>query len=196
MDCIVHGGCKELDILSDFHLNTLMFSFNDNTTEAHFSEHFLYFSELKSVYLQIFILECSMVLPSKVQQKGLVVATRFGKQTHSEGQRRQWSAVYYTGGPKAESPLSQGPLPVFVKTLYSLSVHAQTHLPKFPETSLNKGKRQIQSKLTRDSYALSLSTGVGCHCLLQIVNSGQLSIGLWSYPNKHNRMYDSIQLHR
>ena len=51
MDCIVHGGCKELDILSDFHLNTLMFSFNDNTTEAHFSEHFLYFSELKSVYL-------------------------------------------------------------------------------------------------------------------------------------------------
>ena len=38
-----------------------------------------------------------------------VVATRFGKQTHSEGQCREWSAVYYTGGPKAESPLTQGP---------------------------------------------------------------------------------------
>ena len=51
--------------------------------------------------------------------------------------------VYYTGGAKAESPLSQGPQPVFVKTLYTLSVRAQTHLPKFPETSLNKGKRKI-----------------------------------------------------
>ena len=51
--------------------------------------------------------------------------------------------VYYTGGAKAESPLSQGPQPVFVKTLYTLSVCAQTHLPKFPETSLNKGKRKI-----------------------------------------------------
>ena len=50
--------------------------------------------------------------------------------------------VYYTGGPKAESPLSQGPQPVFVKTLYTLSVRAQTHLPKFPETSLNKGKER------------------------------------------------------
>ena len=28
----------------------------------------------------------------------------------------------------------------------------------FPETSLNKGKRKIQSKLTRDSYALSLGS--------------------------------------
>ena len=87
-----------------------------------------------------------------------VVATHSGKQTHSEGQCRQWSAVYYTGGPKAESPLSQGPRPVFVKTLYTLSVRAQTHLPKFPETSLNKGKRNIQSKLTHDSYALSLGS--------------------------------------
>ena len=81
-----------------------------------------------------------------------------GKQTHSEGQCRWRSAVYYPGGPKAESPLSQGPRPVFVKTLYTLSVRAQTHLPKFPETSLNKGKRNIQSKLTCDSYALSLGS--------------------------------------
>ena len=73
----------------------------------------------------------------------IVVATCSGKQTHSEGQCRQWSAVYYTGGPKAESPLSQGPRPVFVKTLlYTLSVLAQTHLPRFLETSLDKVKER------------------------------------------------------
>ena len=44
--------------------------------------------------------------------------------------------------PKAEYPLSQGPGPIFVKTLYTLSVRAQTHLPKFPETILNKGKER------------------------------------------------------
>ena len=71
-----------------------------------------------------------------------VLATCSGKQTHSEGQCRQWSAVYYTGGPKAESPLNQGPQPVFVKTLYTLSVRAQTHLPEFSETSLKKGKER------------------------------------------------------
>ena len=43
---------------------------------------------------------------------------------------------------QAESPLSQGPQPVFVKTLNTLSVRAQTHLPKFPETSLNKGREK------------------------------------------------------
>ena len=49
--------------------------------------------------------------------------------------------------------------------------------PKLPETSWTKEKeRYNQSKLTHDSYALS--------------------IGLWSYPNKRFRMYDSIQLHR
>ena len=53
-------------------------------------------------------LEEGMATPS-------VVATRSGKQTHS-GQCRQWSAVYYTSEPKAESPLSPGPRPVFVKT--------------------------------------------------------------------------------
>ena len=51
-----------------------------------------------------------------------VVATHSGKQTHSEGQCRWWSALYYTSGPKEESPLSQGPQPTFVKTLYTLSV--------------------------------------------------------------------------
>ena len=47
-----------------------------------------------------------------------VVATRSGKQTHSEGQCREWSAVYYTRKPKAESPLSQGPWAVFVWSLF------------------------------------------------------------------------------
>ena len=72
----------------------------------------------------------------------IVVVSRFGKQTHSEWQCRWWSAVYYTGGPKAESPLSQGPRPVFVKNFCILSVRAQTRLPTFPETSLNKGKER------------------------------------------------------
>ena len=79
------------------------------------------------------------------QGGAVVVATRSGKQTHSERQCREWSSAYYTGGPKEESPLCQVsslPRPVFVKTLYTLSVRAQTHLPRFPETSLNKGKER------------------------------------------------------
>ena len=78
----------------------------------------------------------------QIIQHYVVVTTHSGKQTHSEGRCRKWSAVYYTGRPKAESPLSQGPRPVFLKTLYTLSVRAQTHLPKFRETSLNKGKER------------------------------------------------------
>ena len=66
--------------------------------------------------------------------------------------------VYYTDRRKAESPLSQRSWPVFVKTLYTLSVRAQIYLPQIPETSLNKGKRKIHSKLTHDSYALSLGS--------------------------------------
>ena len=87
-----------------------------------------------------------------------VVATGSGKQTHSKGQCREWGAVYYTSGPEAESPLSQGPRPVFVKTLYTPGECAQTHLPKFPETSPNTRKRKIQSKLTHDLYAVSLGS--------------------------------------
>ena len=58
-------------------------------------------------------------------------------------------------GPRQSLLLAKDSGQFFVKTLYTLSVCAQTHLPRFPETSLNKGKRKIQSKLTRDSYALS-----------------------------------------
>ena len=59
-----------------------------------------------------------------------VVATHSGK--HSEAQSGSWSAdrgarivecgswsaVDYTGGPKAESPLSQGPRPAFENLIY------------------------------------------------------------------------------
>ena len=57
-----------------------------------------------------------------------VVATHSGKQTHS-GQCRYWSAVYYTGGPKAESPLSQGPRPAFVKIFYTPCVRVWITTP-------------------------------------------------------------------
>ena len=43
-----------------------------------------------------------------------------------------------------------------MKTLYTLSVPAQTHLPKFPETSLKKEKERY--KVTHVSYALSLGS--------------------------------------
>ena len=56
-----------------------------------------------------------------------------------------------------ESPLSQGPRPVFVKTLYTLRVLAQTHLPEFLETSLEKVK-EIRSKLTHDSCVIILDS--------------------------------------
>ena len=68
-----------------------------------------------------------------------VVATHSGKQTHS-GQCRYWSAVYYTGGPKAESPLSQGPWPAFVKIFYTPCVRVWAHHSKFLETYINQGK--------------------------------------------------------
>ena len=87
---------------------------------------------------------CLLKVRSFLANAPNVVATRSRKQTHSEGQCRQWSAVYYTGGPKAESPLSQGPQPVFVNTLYTLSVHLQTHLHKSSETSLIKGKERYK----------------------------------------------------
>ena len=85
---------------------------------------------------------CDFRQEAKFVTTSFVVTTHSGKQTHSEGQCRWWSAVYYTSRPKAESLLSQGPQPGFVITLYTLSVRAQTHLLKFSETSLNKGKEK------------------------------------------------------
>ena len=67
--------------------------------------------------------ECaSESLCSTPETNTTVVAMHSGKQTHS-GQCRYWSAVYYTGGPKAESPLSQGPRPAVMKTFYTPCVH-------------------------------------------------------------------------
>ena len=83
-----------------------------------------------------------LILSTRCPPAYSVVAMRSGKQTRSEGQCREWSAVYYTGGPKAESPLSQGSQPIFVKPLYTVSISGQTRLPKFPEISLNKGKER------------------------------------------------------
>ena len=36
-------------------------------------------------------------------------------------------------GPRQSLLLAQEPRPIFVKTLYTLGVRAQTHLPKFSE---------------------------------------------------------------
>ena len=58
----------------------------------------------------------------KRQGTAVVVAMRSVKQTHSEGQCREWSAVYYTSGPKVES-LREGPRPAFVKIFYTTCVH-------------------------------------------------------------------------
>ena len=92
--------------------------------------------------------------------KSFVVATRSGKQTHSEGQCRQWSAVYYTSGPKAESPLSQGPQPAFVKIFYTPCVRVRTHHPKFLETYINKGRVNI----------IPITPSFMCHVLRQLNN--------------------------
>ena len=49
---------------------------------------------------------------------------------------------FITPADPRQSPRSQGPWPIYVKTLYTLSERAQTHLPKLTETSLNKGKER------------------------------------------------------
>ena len=89
-----------------------------------------------------------------------VVATRSGKQTHSEGQCRQWSAVYDTGGPKAESPLSQGPRPASVKIFYTPCVRVQTHHPNFLETYIKqrKGKYNHNNPIIQVLQVLGVQT--------------------------------------
>ena len=97
-----------------------------------------------------------------------VVATRSGKQTRSEGQCREWSAVYYTGGPKAESPLSQGPRPTFVKTFCTLSVLLKPTSPN----SLNLGWKVLKRAtvrlqpwfiIRRVSWLYIMACTSGCH---------------------------------
>ena len=45
-------------------------------------------------------------------------------------------------GPRQSFPFSQRPQPVFVTTLYTISVYAQVHIPKFLETSLDNIKER------------------------------------------------------
>ena len=45
-------------------------------------------------------------------------------------------------GLKQSFLFSQGPRPTFVKILYTLSVHAQTHIPKFLKPSLGNVKER------------------------------------------------------
>ena len=97
-----------------------------------------------------------------------VIATCSRKQTHSEGQCREWRAVYYTGRPKAESPLSQGPWPTFVKILYTLSVLLKTTSPN----SLNLAWELLKGDtiwlqpwfiIRRVSWLYIVAHNNGCH---------------------------------
>ena len=76
-----------------------------------------------------------------------------GKQTHS-GQCRWWSAVYCICWPKAEFPLRQGPRPVFVKTLYTLSVLAQTHAPNSLKLVWTKEKERHKNSSVKFSRSV------------------------------------------
>ena len=67
-------------------------------------------------------------------------------------QCRYWSAVYYTSRPKAESPLSQGPQPTFVKIFCTPCVHVQTHQPK----SLEAYKGRVNTITITPSFMCSL----------------------------------------
>ena len=102
-----------------------------------------------------------------------VIGTHSGKQTHSEGQCRQWSAVYYTGGPKAESPLSQGPRPAFMKIFYTLCVRVQTHQPK----SLEAYKGRVNT--------ITITPSFTCYVFKQlIINQLLHSITSWLHSNQ------------
>ena len=68
--------------------------------------------------------------------------------------------------------------------------------------SLEKDFKQVKEEFEIIKYALD-KRGISLEQARKemeednkVVNSGQFSIGLWSYPNKHNRIYDSIQLCR
>ena len=70
-----------------------------------------------------------------------VIAKRSRKQTHSEGQCGQWSAVYYTGGSEAVSCLTRDPND-FCENLINLKCTAQAHIPKFLKPSLERVKER------------------------------------------------------
>ena len=69
-----------------------------------------------------------------------VIAKCSRKQTHSEGPHGQWSAVYYTRGSEAESPLQPGTLTDFCENLIYLKCTAQAHTSKFLKPTLESVK--------------------------------------------------------
>ena len=81
----------------------------------------------------------------KCRRKNIVVATRSGKQLTQDNAD---SGVQFItpAGPRESLLLAKDPT----------SLCENLICIRFPETSLNKGKRKIRSKLTHDSYALSL----------------------------------------
>ena len=106
------------------------------------------------------------------------VPTRFGEQTHSEGQCRWWSAVYYTGAPKAESPLSQGPRPAFVKVFYT---HVYVSAPTTPNS--------LRLTSTKEN-TIPVSPSFTC-CVLMRSNSQTVSQQSIS-PRVHSDRYGKI----
>ena len=119
-------------------MKKISFKFNSSAFK-HLPTYFLYniFCVIGLVYEEVFLLLLfnssafqaptnvlspryfSMYQPSLLvlgTEGGSVVATHSWK--HSERQCRSWSAVDYTGRPKAESPLGQDP-DQFLKTWYT-----------------------------------------------------------------------------
>ena len=70
-----------------------------------------------------------------------IVATHSGKLTQKDNADSRMQFITLVG-PRESLLLVKDPDQFFVKTLHTLSVCAQTHLPKFSETSLNKGKER------------------------------------------------------
>ena len=71
-----------------------------------------------------------------------VVATRPGNKLTQKDNADSGVQFITPAGARQSLLLAKDPDQFFVKILYTLSVRAQTHLPKFPETSLNKGKER------------------------------------------------------
>lgn len=61
---------------------------------------------------------------------GFAIAMRSRKENHSEGQCREWRAVYYTGGPMAESSLAKDPDQLLWKPY--IPVYCSSPTPQIP----------------------------------------------------------------
>ena len=104
----------------------------------------------------------------RVTNTTTAVATCSGKQTHPEGHCRRWGAVYYTGGPTAESPFSQGAQWTFVNTLNTWSVLLKPTSPNSLNLAwkvLNGDTVRLQSWfiIRRVSWLYIVAYTNGCH---------------------------------